>query len=158
MLRFTNANYMPRQELNEFQNRYSEQITASARTALQILGRRTNSIFYFNAEVEKGNSHFCKILTTTPKLGIEMAKTISSFVSDITNHDTFRQVMLHDINSINTIPDISFSVQEDGTFIIKEAKLPYILLQDDQFLVAVLNRERYVEVFLYQKNNMIAVA
>ena len=60
MLRFTNANYMPRQELNEFQNRYSEQITASARTALQILGRRTNFIFYFNAEVEKGNSHFCQ--------------------------------------------------------------------------------------------------
>ena len=119
---------------------------------------KTYFIFYFNAEVEKGNSHFCKILTTTPKLGIEMAKTISSFVSDITNHDTFRQVMLHDINSINTIPDISFSVQEDGTFIIKEAKLPYILLQDDKFLVAVLNRERYVEVFLYQKNNMIAVA
>ena len=38
MLRFTNATYMPRQELNEFQNRYSEQITASARTALRILG------------------------------------------------------------------------------------------------------------------------
>ena len=78
MLRFTNANYMPRQELNEFQNRYSEQITASARTALQILGRRTNSIFYFNAEVEKGNSHFCKILTTTPKLGIEKPLVVLS--------------------------------------------------------------------------------
>ena len=138
MLRFTNATYMPRHELNEFQNRYSEQITASARTALRILGRRTNSIFYFNAEVEKGNSHFSKILTTTQELGIEL--------------------MLHDISSIRAIPDISFSVQEDGTFVIKEAKLPYILLQDDKFLVAVLNRERYVEVFLYQKNDMIAVA
>ena len=53
---------------------------------------------------------------------------------------------------------VLFSVQEDGTFVIKEAKLPYILLQDDKFLVAVLNRERYVEVFLYQKNDMIAVA
>ena len=56
MLRFTNATYMPRYELNEFQNRYSEQITASARTALRILGKRTNSMFYFNAEVEYGNS------------------------------------------------------------------------------------------------------
>ena len=137
MLRFTNATYMPRHELNEFQNRYSEQITASARTALRILGRRTNSIFYFNAE---------------------LAKTISSLVSDIAYHDTLRQMMLHDISSIRAIPDISFSVQEDGTFVIKEAKLPYILLQDDKFLVAVLNRERYVEVFLYQKNDMIAVA
>ena len=158
MLRFTNATYMPRYELNEFQNRYSEQITASARTALRILGRRTNSIFYFNAEVEKGNSHFSKILTTTPDLGIELAKTISDFVSDIPCHDTFRQVMLHDVRSVRVIPDISFSIQENGTFVIKEAKLPYILLQDDKFLVAVLNRERYVEVFLYQKNNMIAVA
>lgn len=158
MLRFTNATYMPRHELNEFQNRYSEQITASARTALQILGKRTNSIFYFNAEVEKGNSHFSKILTTTQDLGIELAKTISSLVSDIAYHDTLRQIMLHDISSICAIPDISFSVQEDGTFVIKESKLPYILLQDDKFLVAVLNRERYVEVFLYQKNNMIAVA
>lgn len=152
MLRFTNATYMPRHELNEFQNRYSEQITASARTALRI------SLFYFNAEVEKGNSHFSKILTTTPELGIELAKTISSLVSDIAYHDTLRQMMLHDISSIRAIPDISFSVQEDGTFVIKEAKLPYILLQDDKFLVAVLNRERYVEVFLYQKNDMIAVA
>ena len=158
MLRFTNATYMPRYELNEFQNRYSEQITASARTALRILGRRTNSIFYFNAEVEKGNSHFSKILTTTPDLGIELAKTISDFVSDIPYHDTFRQVMLHDVRSVRVIPDISFSIQGDETFAIKEAKLPYILLQDDKFLVAVLNRERYVEVFLYQKNNMIAVA
>ena len=156
MLRFTNATYMPRYELNEFQNRYSEQITASARTALRILGRRTNSIF--NAEVEKGNSHFSKILTTTPELGIELAKTISDFVSDIPYHDTFRQVMLHDVRSVRVIPDISFSIQGDETFAIKEAKLPYILLQDDKFLVAVLNRERYVEVFLYQKNNMIAVA
>ena len=158
MLRFTNATYMPRYELNEFQNRYSEQITASARTALRILGKRTNSIFYFNAEVEKGNSHFSKILTTTPELGIELAKTISDFVSDIPYHDTFRQVMLHDVRSVRVIPDISFSIQEDETFAIKEAKLPYILLQDDKFLVAVLNRERYVEVFLYQKNDMIAVA
>ena len=61
MLRFTNANYMPRQELNEFQNRYSEQITASARTALQILGRRTNSIFYFNAEVCMGGAMQCQV-------------------------------------------------------------------------------------------------
>ena len=68
MLRFTNATYMPRHELNEFQNRYSEQITASARTALRILGKRTNSMFYFNAEVEYGNSLFIKILLTTPKL------------------------------------------------------------------------------------------
>lgn len=158
MLRFTNATYMPRQELNEFQNRYSEQITASARTALRILGKRTNSMFYFNAEVEYGNSLFIKILLTTPKLGIELAKTISSYVSEIAYHDTLRQIMLHDINSISAIPNISFSVQEDGTFVIKEAKLPYILLQDDKFLVAVLNRERYVEVFLYKKNNMIAVA
>lgn len=149
---------MPRQELNEFQNRYSEQITASARTALRILGKRTNSMFYFNAEVEYGNSLFIKILLTTPKLGIELAKTISSYVSEIAYHDTLRQIMLHDINSISAIPNISFSVQEDGTFVIKEAKLPYILLQDDKFLVAVLNRERYVEVFLYKKNNMIAVA
>ena len=145
MLRFTNATYMPRHELNEFQNRYSEQITASARTAVRILGRRTNSIFYFIAEVEKGNSHFSKILTTTQELGIELAKTISSLVSDIAYHDTLRQMMLHDISSIRAIPDISFSVQD-------------ILLQDDKFLVAVLNRERYVEVFLYQKNDMIAVA
>ena len=158
MLRFTNATYMPRYELNEFQNRYSEQITASARTALRILGRRTNSIFYFNAEVEKGNSHFSKILTTTPELGIELAKTISDFVSDIPYHDTFRQVMLHDVRSVRVIPDISFSIQEDESFAIKEAKLPYILLQDDKFLVAVLNRERYVEVYIYQKNDMIAVA
>ena len=158
MLRFTNATYMPRQELNEFQNRYSEQITASARTALRILGKRTNSMFYFNAEVEYGNSLFIKILLTTPKLGIELAKTISSYVSEIAYHDTLRQIMLHDINSISAIPNISFSIQEDGTFVIKEAKLPYILLQDDKFLVAVLNRERYVEVFLYKKNNMIAVA
>ena len=77
MLRFTNATYMPRHELNEFQNRYSEQITASARTALRILGKRTNSMFYFNAEVEYGNSLFIKILLTTPKLGIELAKTLS---------------------------------------------------------------------------------
>ena len=158
MLRFTNATYMPRHELNEFQNRYSEQITASARTALRILGKRTNSMFYFNAEVEYGNSLFIKILLTTPRLGIELAKTISDFVSDIPYHDTFRQVMLHDVRSVRVISDISFSIQGDETFAIKEAKLPYILLQDDKFLVAVLNRERYVEVFLYQKNDMIAVA
>ena len=54
MLRFTNATYMPRHELNEFQNRYSEQITASARTALRILGRRTNSISYFKRWSGKG--------------------------------------------------------------------------------------------------------
>lgn len=66
--------------------------------------------------------------------------------------------MLHDVRSVRVIPDISFSIQGDETFAIKEAKLPYILLQDDKFLVAVLNRERYVEVFLYQKNDMIAVA
>lgn len=115
-------------------------------------------MFYFNAEVEYGNSLFIKILLTTPKLGIELAKTISDFVSDIPYHDTFRQVMLHDVRSVRVIPDISFSIQGDETFAIKEAKLPYILLQDDKFLVAVLNRERYVEVFLYQKNDMIAVA
>ena len=60
MLRFTNATYMPRYELNEFQNRYSEQITASARTALRILGKRTNSMSMLKLNMEiRFLSKFC---------------------------------------------------------------------------------------------------
>ena len=156
MLKFSNANYMPKFELEEFKNRYSDQIAPSAEKALQILGKRTNAMFYFNSGVKQGHSNIVRILTTTKQLGIDVARTISGFVSDEPYHDTMRQIMLHDVSSPSAIPDISFCVQENGVFSIKKTELPYILLQDDRFLVAVLNKERYVEVYFYEKLNAIA--
>ena len=156
MLRFSNANYMPKVEIEKAKKESSEQITASAEKALNILGRRLNAMYYFNSEVVSGNSNLVKVLMTDSELGIELATAISSVVSDVPYHNAMRTVMLHDVTSPEAIPGVSLEIVENGNFFITASSRPYLLLQDERFLVAVNNKERYLEVFIYEKQTIAA--
>lgn len=148
--------FCPKSELEAFASLHTEKISNDSEKALELLGNRTQSLVYPKHEMHYGVTYVTLVLMTTNNLAMELANKLAKILPAKPLHDEGRKVLIHDVISPSRIPDVTVAPGDAYNFVLVDPKSTFSLMQDNNFLVALCNTERYAEMYIYRKDRMPA--
>ena len=148
--------FCPKSELETFALLHTEKMSNDSVKALKLLGNRTQSLVYPKHEMHYGVTYVTLVLMTTNNLAMELANKLAKILPAKPLHDEGRKVLIHDVISPSRIPDVTVAPGDAYNFVLADPKSTFSLMQDNNFLVALCNTERYAEMYIYRKDRMPA--